>query len=223
MSLSSNGSVGSDLFSAYNYSVHYGQTIKIKTDLGIHVPNGCYGLITGRSSLTLKGIQTHAGMLDSNFRGVVCVILTNNLFEVFNINKGHRIGQIAILKYEKPKWFEIEKFQNLIHLFVLAVLVQQANKKMTDYDEKLVEKALVELLVRKNGRKSPPKLLQLAGKIVYYQIINVLEKGIWNEDNICFCKSTLPALPIITAIVTIVVSFASFYVNFFLTIKNIDG
>ena len=103
------GSVGSDLFSAYKYVIPSSDTILVKTDLVVCIPSGCYGLITGRSSVALKGVQTHVGMIDSNYTGLDCVVLTNFTQSDFVIEEGNRIWQISTLKYEKHVWVEVDK------------------------------------------------------------------------------------------------------------------
>ena len=86
----------------------------IKTDLVICVPAGYYGLISGRSSVALKGDQTHVGMLYSDYRGLVCVVLTNMIKSDYIIDEGDRIGQLSILRYEKVKWMEVDKVPGLL-------------------------------------------------------------------------------------------------------------
>ena len=106
------GSVGSDLFSAYKYVIKPFETILVKTDLVISIPQSCYGLVTGKSSVALKGVQTHVGMIDSDYVGLVCVVLTNFTKADFVIEEDDRIGQISILRYEKPAWVEVDKISN---------------------------------------------------------------------------------------------------------------
>ena len=108
------GSVGSDLFSAYKYVISPLDTMLVKTDFVICVPAGYYGLISGRSSVALKGVQTHVGMLDSDFRGLVCAILTNMSSSDYTTESGDRIGQLSILRCKKPKWVEVDKMPDKI-------------------------------------------------------------------------------------------------------------
>lgn len=50
----------------------------IKTDLQIEIPEGCYGRIAPRSGLAHKNfIDVGAGVIDSDYRGNVGVILFN--------------------------------------------------------------------------------------------------------------------------------------------------
>lgn len=72
----------------------------IRTDLNLAIPTGHYGKITERSGLALKIIVAHNGTIDSDFRGVVCVILTNNSKSYYQVKKGDRIAQIIFEKCE---------------------------------------------------------------------------------------------------------------------------
>ena len=108
------GSMGNDLFSTYKYIIPPFHTVLIKTDLVICVPAGYYGLISGRSSVALKGVQTLVGMLDSDYRGLVCIVLTNMIKSDYIIDEGDRIGQLSILRYEKLKWVGVDKVLGLL-------------------------------------------------------------------------------------------------------------
>ena len=65
------GSVGSDLFSTKKISIHSGETEPVFTELIMKIPQGFCGLVTGRSSVALTGVQTHAGIIDNEYRGHV--------------------------------------------------------------------------------------------------------------------------------------------------------
>lgn len=50
----------------------------IKTDLQVEIPQGCYGRVAPRSGLAHKNfIDVGAGVIDSDYRGNVGVILFN--------------------------------------------------------------------------------------------------------------------------------------------------
>lgn len=56
----------------------------IKTDLQVEIPEGCYGRIAPRSGLAHKNfIDVGAGVIDSDYRGNVGVILFNFSDEEF--------------------------------------------------------------------------------------------------------------------------------------------
>ena len=46
----------------------------VDVDLHMQIPKGYCGLVPGRSNLALKGIQTHVGIVDNDYEGVVCIV-----------------------------------------------------------------------------------------------------------------------------------------------------
>ena len=106
------GSVGSDLFSTKKIFIHPGETKPVFTDLIMKIPQGFCGLVTGRSSVALKGVQTHVGIIDTDYRGHVAVILTNiGCYPQFDIKSGDRIGKISLVSFSKANWIEVSKFE----------------------------------------------------------------------------------------------------------------
>ena len=71
------------------------------------IPNGIYGLlpkntvglIIGRSSLTLKGVEVQIGIIDEDFEGEVLIMLKTNV--PYQISKGDLIAQLLLLPYLK--------------------------------------------------------------------------------------------------------------------------
>jgi len=101
------GSSGMDLRAKENYVLEPNARCLVKTGLFIELPKGCEGQIRGRSGLALKNGITLAngvGTVDSDYRGEIQVILINHGTETFVINKGDRIAQLIVSKYERVEW-----------------------------------------------------------------------------------------------------------------------
>lgn len=78
------------------------------TDLQIEVPEGCYGRIAPRSKLAYKhGIHVGAGVIDSDYRGNVGILLLNSGSQDFFVNEGDRIAQLICEKIETPELQEV--------------------------------------------------------------------------------------------------------------------
>lgn len=60
--------------------------------------NSYWGFITGRSSMNLKGLIVHQGVVDKTYRGEFKVVLQNLTEEPIEITDGERIAQCVILK-----------------------------------------------------------------------------------------------------------------------------
>lgn len=73
----------------------------IETGIALEIPPGHFGQICDRSSMGKKGIRVLGGIIDSSYRGQVCVIL-NNLNKnqgFYKVNQGDKIAQIIIQPY----------------------------------------------------------------------------------------------------------------------------
>lgn len=87
---------GFDLYAADYYSIPpYGQAL-VRTGIKLAIPVGCVGLIWDKSGLASEGITTLGGVIDSNYRGEIKVVVKNLSEDVFNIIPGRKIAQILI-------------------------------------------------------------------------------------------------------------------------------
>jgi len=91
-----NFAAGYDLYAAEDAVVVCGTRKLIKTNLSMEITPGYYGRIAPRSGLAYKnGIDVLAGVIDSDYRGDIGVILYNTDANIdFNVKKGDRIAQI---------------------------------------------------------------------------------------------------------------------------------
>ena len=91
-----NFSAGYDLHSAEETVVPRLGRKLIKTNVSMAIPMNHYGRIAPRSGLAFKnGIDVLAGVIDSDYRGDIGVILYNTDDSLdFSVKKGDRIAQI---------------------------------------------------------------------------------------------------------------------------------
>ncbi|AUD40142.1 dUTP pyrophosphatase [Flamingopox virus FGPVKD09] len=107
-------SAGYDLYSAYDYVIEPMDKELIKTDIIIKIPNGYYGRIAPRSGLAYNYfIDVGAGVIDSDYRGNVGVLLFNFGSTPFNVSKGDRIAQIIFEKIAYPKIREVPSLEEI--------------------------------------------------------------------------------------------------------------
>jgi dUTP pyrophosphatase len=96
---------GYDLYAAQNAEIDPLKRALIKTNISIAIPKGYYGRIAPRSGLAYKnGIDVMAGVIDSDYRGDVGVILYNTGVDVFKVKQGDRIAQLIIEKCYVAEW-----------------------------------------------------------------------------------------------------------------------
>lgn len=110
------GSAGLDLRAAVEEAYHLepGQTTVVPTGLKISLPEGYEGQVRPRSGLAARygiSIPNAPGTIDSDYRGEVMVILTNGGSERFTIQRGDRIAQLVVAKYERIEWEESESLE----------------------------------------------------------------------------------------------------------------
>lgn len=109
----SKGAIGLDLY-AYNQSheivVEPGTWMLVKTGISIAVPDGYYGRIAPRSGLALKaGIDVLAGVIDSDYRGEIGVILFNHSNFLFEIKTGDRVAQLILERADRLSPVEVDE------------------------------------------------------------------------------------------------------------------
>ena len=87
---------GWDLYADENVELLPGDITLISTGISLEIPDGYVGLIWDRSSLGVKGVHRHAGVIDAGYRGEVKVCLhnTKKSGSGFVVSKGDRIAQI---------------------------------------------------------------------------------------------------------------------------------
>ncbi|MFH1589410.1 MAG: dUTP diphosphatase [archaeon] len=86
-----------------------GDSALIPTGLFVEIPEGYMMHITPRSGFALKygiSIVNSPGIVDSDYRGEVGVILINHGERYFEIKRGDRIAQATIIKHERAE-FEV--------------------------------------------------------------------------------------------------------------------
>ncbi|ODV62599.1 bifunctional dITP/dUTP diphosphatase [Ascoidea rubescens DSM 1968] len=105
-------SAGYDLYSSQDTVIPGRGQALVSTDISMVIPIGTYGRVAPRSGLAVKyGISTGAGVIDSDYRGEVKVMLFNHKDEAFTIKKGDRIAQLILEKYLVADIVEIDLSQ----------------------------------------------------------------------------------------------------------------
>lgn len=107
------GDAAMDLYSIEDMIVKSGDLIPCKTGIAMAIPEGYAGLIWDKSGIALKnGIKTMGGVIDSNYRGEVAVIMKNLSEKDYEISRGDKIAQILIQKVECPMIEEVEELND---------------------------------------------------------------------------------------------------------------
>ena len=89
---------GADLFSHDNVEIYPGEQKLVDTGIAIKIPRGFAGFVYNRSSQGKKGITIPhgVGVIDSDYRGNLKVLLKNIGEDPYTIVVGDRIAQLVI-------------------------------------------------------------------------------------------------------------------------------
>ena len=104
---------GADLYACLEEAVvvEPGRTAWIPTGIAMEIPKGCAGLVYARSGLACKrGLApaNKVGVIDSDYRGEITVVLHNHGPEVQTVSSGERIAQMVITPVLTPAYVEAD-------------------------------------------------------------------------------------------------------------------
>jgi len=111
------GSAGVDLKAAVDESIVIRPMERklIPTGLSMAIPEEYEAQIRPRSGLAFKHgitVLNTPGTIDSDYRGEVKVLLINLGKEDFVVERGMRIAQLVVEKYEKVQWNVVESLDD---------------------------------------------------------------------------------------------------------------
>jgi dUTP pyrophosphatase len=105
---------GYDLFSYGMHEIKSNSSALIGTKIRMRIPTGYYGRIASRSGLAAKNnIEVGAGVVDSNYRGEIFVLLRNFSNTGYIIQPNDKIAQIIITPYSNPEIRYVEHVDQL--------------------------------------------------------------------------------------------------------------
>lgn len=108
------GAAAADLYACLEEAVTIGpgETVFISTGLSVEIPVGCAGLIYARSSMGAKrGLApaNKVGVIDSDYRGEIKVVLLNHSGATQTVAPGERIAQMIITPVLTPDYEEVDE------------------------------------------------------------------------------------------------------------------
>lgn len=110
---------GADLYACLEapLTIAPGETAWVPTGLALEVPEGCAGLVYARSGLaTKRGLApaNKVGVIDSDYRGEITVVLYNHGSEAQTISSGERIAQLIITPVLTPAYTETDRLSETL-------------------------------------------------------------------------------------------------------------
>ena len=112
------GSAGMDLYACIDepITLNGGDKAVIPTGIAIGLDNPEYAaFIYARSGLAIKhgiGLLNSVGLIDSDYRGEICVGVINQLKEPYTIQPFERIAQMVIQPVALPELVEVDELDN---------------------------------------------------------------------------------------------------------------
>ena len=83
------------------------------TGIKLKLPPGHVGLVWPRSGLAVKhSLDCGAGVIDSQYRGEIKVLLFNHSDNAFTIKAGDRIAQLLVQKVEQVEFVSVEQLED---------------------------------------------------------------------------------------------------------------
>ena len=110
-------SAGADLYALLDEALEIPahQTRLIHTGIAVEIPVGMVGLIYARSGLAIKhgiGLLNSVGVIDSDYRGEICVGVIKQTDPEYTIEPFERIAQMVIEPVELPEIVEVENLDD---------------------------------------------------------------------------------------------------------------
>lgn len=111
----SNAAAGVDLHAPKALVIHPNSNGVVSTGLAVEIPNGYFGAIFARSGMaTRKGLRPAncVGVIDSDYRGEIKVVLHNDSDIIRPVQEGDRVAQLVILPYEPIEFDEVDELND---------------------------------------------------------------------------------------------------------------
>ena len=100
-------SAGHDLFANENIKVCAGSRALVTVELRMAIPKGFFGRTSPRSGLAVNHwIVAFNGTIDAGYWGIIYVLLFIFWKDDYIVEKGNRIAQIIVQKYENVCFLE---------------------------------------------------------------------------------------------------------------------
>jgi dUTP pyrophosphatase len=96
------GAIGHDVTCTAPITINPSTIAKIPTGLSTSLPTGMYIRIADRSSKALQGMTVKGGVIDSDYRGEIMVLLRNDTYKPITINTGDKIAQFIFERAATP-------------------------------------------------------------------------------------------------------------------------
>jgi dUTP pyrophosphatase len=102
-------SAGYDLYAEESRDIMPGDFMIVPLGIACEMPYGYYGQIKDRSGMASRGIVSHAGVMDNDYRGGWKVVLQNASSFPYRVRQGDKVCQVVIKRYGNFRIIEVEE------------------------------------------------------------------------------------------------------------------
>jgi len=106
------GDAGVDLTSVDEITLMPGERALVSTGIAVAIPKGYGGFVQPRSGLAARHgitLTNSPGLIDSNYRGEIRIIIQNTGGQEFPIHVGDRIAQLVVMAVEHTEFEPVEE------------------------------------------------------------------------------------------------------------------
>jgi dUTP pyrophosphatase len=109
------GDAGIDFYALETVIFAPGKQERVPTGVAIEIPEGYVGLIWDKSSISFNlGLKIFGGVIDAGYRGEIIMCLLNTSKKEVVLEKGHKIAQMIIQKFEDCDILEVDELSETV-------------------------------------------------------------------------------------------------------------
>lgn len=109
------GDAGMDFYATETVHFSPGEQKRVPTGVAVEIPEGYVGLIWDKSSISFDlGLKVFGGVIDACYRGEIIMCLLNTSSKKVVLEKGHKIAQMIIQKFEHCDILEVEELSKTV-------------------------------------------------------------------------------------------------------------
>jgi dUTP pyrophosphatase len=109
------GDAGIDLYAVDTATFAPMAQERVHTGIAVEIPEGYVGLIWDKSSISFNtGLKIMGGVIDASYRGEIIMSFLNTSDKEVVIDKGYKIAQMIIQKFEHCDILEVEELSETV-------------------------------------------------------------------------------------------------------------
>lgn len=109
------GDAGIDFYAVETVIFAPGAQERVRTGVAIEIPENHVGLIWDKSSISFNfGLKIFGGVIDAGYRGEIIMCLLNTSNREVKIEKGYKIAQMLIQKFEHCDILEVNELSETV-------------------------------------------------------------------------------------------------------------